>query len=208
MRWSGYRRGERRILNAEGNSIVARWAWGRTLLADTARMTESGLSLRHGELDKLLNNAKGDGLRLNAQEIQRRLRAARAYETEAEIRIAGYAFGTWRELAQAGFPPVEVDEPEPVRERTVDTQGSFWPLDHYDDTSSLADLDKHATSMEQSTSDRQRKDQFRREYLERLTAAVFGDLSKTWGAAVAAAGGEPEQLNVFLAEHQDVDEDS
>jgi hypothetical protein len=41
------------------------------------------------------------------REIQRRLQAARTYQTEAEIRQALTDFETWDELLNAGFPPVE-----------------------------------------------------------------------------------------------------
>ncbi len=48
-------------------------------------------------------------------------KAARAYLTEAQIRHAVADFGTWRDLAAANFPPVEVpDDGEPYDPRDTD----------------------------------------------------------------------------------------
>lgn len=97
-----YLRIERRIASSEHGGIVERWRYGRELLtAKTGRK-----QLPHGLTADLIKAATKAGLKLSEQEIQRRIRCAEAYPTEAEVRHTMTDFGTWFDLIQAGFPPV------------------------------------------------------------------------------------------------------
>lgn len=199
MKTTQYVRQEKAITTADTSGIRERWLWGLRLLRDTEAMA-SASSLRHGVAAQLISAAGKDSQgrnRLGEQEIQRRLRCARAYSTEYQIRAALTDFGTWDELARAGFPEYEVPEGESVadhrtdseRERDrqrafediLDDQGALFPLSDYEpSTATLKELIEYADEMEGWTSRRVNHDRKRREYLEALTLAVDDDLSVTW----------------------------
>jgi hypothetical protein len=102
---------QRAIARDDKRSIEHRWAYGRAVLNDPRRMTASGKSLRHGAVEALIAEAKAIGTKLTEREIQYRLQCARAYKTINEIRTVAFGFESWSELREAGFPPIEVDEP-------------------------------------------------------------------------------------------------
>lgn len=191
MRYTTYLRRERKIAAADGATILQRWAYGRDLLADPRMMAASGKSLRHGALEQLLAaaRAKGHG-ELSEQEIQRRLRCARAYESEAQIRQAMMLFGGWFALISAGFPPVDIPgddvlcEAEPAQE-PLDfgrwEQVEMFP--GFEPSATLADLDRYCTSMERMTSNYLARDQKRRAHLGELAAAAGGDMTVSYDQA-------------------------
>src|SRR5215472_14644692 len=109
MRLASYMRQERSIIASDGDTITQRWKWGRRLLLDDTAVTSNG-NLKHGIIQRLLDKAKAEGYKLSEREIQRRLKCARTYQTEAEIRQALADFKTWWDLSTANFPPVETDE--------------------------------------------------------------------------------------------------
>jgi hypothetical protein len=120
MRFTRYLRQEKYIVASDTGGIVERWKWGRRFLEDRSATTPRG-NLKHGVLDRLIANATAAGYKLTEQEIQRRLRCARTYQTEAEIRECAHGFQNWDQLARAGFPAVEVADPgEPYDPRDTD----------------------------------------------------------------------------------------
>lgn len=202
MKTTQYLRQEKAITAADSGGIRERWLWGLRLLNDPEAMS-SERSLRHGAADQLVAaagvDAKGRN-RLNAQEIQRRLRCARAYKTEAEIREALTDFGTWDELARAGFPAYEAPEGEPLADYRTEAerkrdharaladqlgeQGALFPLSDFEPiTTTLKDLAAYAAEMAELTARFAERDRQRQEYLDGLIEAAGGDLSVTWQVA-------------------------
>jgi hypothetical protein len=210
MRFTRYLRLERHIAASDTGGILERWRFGARLLADGKMTTPAG-NLRHGVLARLIAEAKADGHAITEQEIQRRLRCARTYRSEAEIHESAHGFRNWDELARAGFPPVQVtleDDTDPfdprdpdekrrdaARElaRLAEEEGAgqialfeYFPADQFDSFATLADLRKYAEESAEWTERHVRKDQERFNYLARLLGAVKGDESKTWAEAQAA----------------------
>ncbi len=209
MRYAQYLKAERHITTADSTSIIERWRFGRRLLCDETAMTASGKSLRHGVLDRLITNATARGYTLSEREVQRRLTCARKYPTEAQIRHSMADFKTWTDLQKAGFPEYERPEGEQdydprwtdERVRDATNQGArllpdlddaeqlaLFPDDRFGDFSTLAELEKYASEQNEITARFLVRGQERRSYLDRLKAAVGGDLSKTWGEAREALG--------------------
>lgn len=208
MKTTQYVRQEKAIAAADTSGIHERWMWGLRLLRDRDAMA-SASSLRHGVAAQLIAAAGKDSRgrsRLNEQEIQRRLRCARAYSTEYEIRLAVTDFGSWKDLIQAGFPAYETPDGEPLADHRTDAererdraraledilgdQGSLFPLSDFEpSTATLKDLVDYADEMEGWTARRVAHDRKRREYLDRLILAVDDDLSVTWLEAQRRANG-------------------
>jgi len=212
MKTTQYVRQERAIATADTSGIRERWMWGLRLLRDPEAMA-SASSLRHGVTAQLIAAAGKDSRgrdRLGEQEIQRRLRCARAYSTEYEIRAALTDFVTWDELARAGFPAYEVPDGEPVAdhrteaERRTDLaralaaagemnsdQLALFPLDRFEPAvATLKELQDHAASMAELTARFAAKDRERLAYVSELIEAADGDLSTTWAVAHHRAFGE------------------
>jgi hypothetical protein len=211
MRYAQYLKAEKHISATDSGAIIERWRYGRRLLCDDAAMTASRKSLKHGVLDRLIAHAEAERIALSDQEIQRRLRAARAYPTEDQIRRAATDFDTWRDLVNAGFPEYDRADPEPdydprwtdERERdavrigeTLAADGDreqlvlfdLFPEDRFDEMSTLDELAKWAEEMASMTERYARRDAKRLAYLGRLIDAVHGDMSATWAQARAALG--------------------
>ena len=210
MRYTRYLRLEKHITASDAGGIIERWRFGSRLLADD-RMTTPAGNLRHGVLARLIAEAKADGYILTEQEIQRRLRCARAYRSEAEILESAHGFRNWDELARAGFPPVQVPleaDTDPYDPRDPDEKRrdaarelariaeeenggqlalfDHFPADRFDPLATLAELTKWACEMADWTERQAEADRKRLAYLKELTDAVNGDLGKTWEQAQAA----------------------
>jgi hypothetical protein len=121
MKTTQYVRQERAIAVADSGGIRERWLWGLRLLRDPEAIAPGG-GLKHGVTDQLVAAATGSGMKLSAREIRRRLQCARAYPTEAQIGRAVADFGSWRDLADANFPPIEVDPSEPHADHRTDAE--------------------------------------------------------------------------------------
>lgn len=210
MRYARYLRYEKNIAASDTGGILERWSYGRRLLEDDTATTPAG-NLKHGVLAKLIGNAGASGYKIHEREIQRRLQCGRTYQTEAQIRHAVSDFETWHDLAAAGFPAVEVSEDaEPFDPRDADEkardaarilarnaeQGNgsqlslfeYFPDDRFDETATLADLAKYASEMAELTERFAQRDRERFAYLNRLIAAVNGDMAATWAEADEALG--------------------
>lgn len=210
MKYTRYLQLERHIAASDTGGILERWRFGARLLADDKMTTPAG-NLRHGALGKLLADAKADGYVLSEQEVQRRLRCARTYLSEAEIRESAHGFRSWDELARASFPPVQVtlgadtdpfDPRDPderrqdaarelVRRAEEEASGQlalfeFFPADQFDGRATLAELRKYAVESSERTVRHARKDRERFEYLTQLLSAVDGNENATWEQAQAA----------------------
>jgi hypothetical protein len=138
MRYARYLRLEKYIVASDTGGIVERWKYGRRLREDRTATTPRG-GLKNGVLERLLGNAAARGYKLSEREIQYRLKCARAYLTEAEIRTAGAEFGDWTALRKAGFPTVEVPEqgklyepydPRDTDEKVRDAKGIVERAEH------------------------------------------------------------------------------
>jgi uncharacterized protein with von Willebrand factor type A (vWA) domain len=197
---------------AETSGIRERWMFGLRLLRDHEVMAESGKSLKHGVAEELIAAAGADAKgkkRLNEQEIQRCIRCARAYPTEAQIRMAATDFGSWSEIVQAGFPAYDAPEGEPPADHRNDAerardraralaalgemdsdQLTLFPLDQYEPTqATLKELADYADEMSAMTERFRKRDTQRQEYVERLIEAACGDMSATWQDAHRRAFG-------------------
>jgi len=209
VRTRQYRRIEKAIAAHDRGGIWERWCYGRLLLVDDEKTTPAG-NLRHGVLDKLIAASARDGLKLNESEIQRRLRAGRAYPTEEQIRelltqLGGpnpspvTDFETWTGLWRAGFPPVPApEEARPYDPRETNelvsqqassgarllehaVQGSLFPRD--DDT--LAEAGRWMVAQDELTARFVAAGDRRHEEYSALVKAANGDLTKTVGEAKA-----------------------
>jgi hypothetical protein len=114
---SPYLRMEMRIAADERGGIVHRWRYGRKLLEAKAGRQQ----LPHGMAADLVAAAAKAGLKLTEREIQYRIKCATVYESEAEVRTACSDFGSWSALREAGFPPVESDEPDDLEAAGIST---------------------------------------------------------------------------------------
>jgi hypothetical protein len=97
---------ERHIAAGERGGIMDRWEYGREVLKAKAGRRQ----LPHGMIADLVKMAASVGTEISEQEIQRRIRCATVYDSEAKVRQALTEFGSWSALVNAGFPAVEVDE--------------------------------------------------------------------------------------------------
>jgi hypothetical protein len=97
---------ERQISSDERGGILHRWRYGRQLLEAKAGRQR----LPKGLIGDLIKSADKAGLKVSEREIQYRIRCAEAYPTEAHSRTAVRLFGSWTDLREAGFPPIEVDD--------------------------------------------------------------------------------------------------
>lgn len=215
MRYARYLRLEKYISASDRGGIIERWRYGRRLIEDDTATTPAG-NLKHGVLDRLTTHATARGYKLSEREIQRRLQCARTYETEDQIRHAVADFETWRDLADANFPPVEAPpdagpyDPRDADERARDTARNlarraeqddeedqltlfeYFPDDRFTDISTLAELAKYAEEMADLTERFAQRDRERADYLQRLINAVGGDMSATWEQAQAALNTEEQ----------------
>lgn len=207
MRYARYLRLEKNISASDRGGVLERWSYGRRLIEDDTATTPAG-NLKHGVLGRLINHAAARGYKIGEQEIQRRMRAARTYETEAQIREVLTDFATWDELARAGFPPVEAPagaepyDPRDADERARDAARAltrrtgqdseqialfdYFPDDRFTETSTLEELAKYAEEMACLTERYARHDRERADYLQRLIRAAGGDMSVTWEDAQQA----------------------
>lgn len=213
MKTTQYVRQLKAIEAAETSGIRERWMFGLRLLRDPEVMTESGKSLKHGVAEQLIAAAGVDAKgkkRLNEQEIQRCIRCARAYPTEAQIRMAATDFGSWSEIVQAGFPSYDAPDGEPAADHRTEAerardrarslaalaemdsdQLTLFPLDRYEpNESTLKELADYSDEMSAMTARFLKRDEQRREYVERLIEAAGGDMSATWQDAHRRAFGE------------------
>lgn len=99
---------EMRIAADERGGILHRWRYGRKLLEAKAGRQQ----LPHGMTADLVAAAAKAGLKLSEREIQYRVKCATVYGSEPEVRTACADFGSWSALREAGFPAVEVTEPD------------------------------------------------------------------------------------------------
>lgn len=200
MAGPSYRRLQRAIARDDKHSVFSRWEYGRALLADPRRMSPTGKSLRHGVIESLIADATKTGSKLTEQEIQRRLRCARAYSTEAQIRHAMTDFETWFDLVQAGFPArqgtEETADPESELDRIEAGDRAQLELDLFPDMlprtnlpliyARMRDVEAYAAEMRRMTANYHRKDVERAEHLAALRAVVGDDPDVLYVVALAA----------------------
>lgn len=105
---SSYLKLEKQIAADERGGVMHRWRYGRELLGVKAGRRQ----LPHGLTTELIVDATRAGLKLSEREIQYRIKCASIYGSEAEVRTACAEFGSWSALREAGFPAVEIDEPD------------------------------------------------------------------------------------------------
>lgn len=203
MTASPYRRLERDIAAADAGTLRGRWEYGRRLLCDPSATTPSG-ELRPGKLAELVEAAHRAGVHLTEDEILARLKAARAYPCESQVRAARAACSTWEALAEAGFPQYEAEpgdqpyDPRTAAERVQQAERqmllgepdqltlfALFPEDRFSEFSTLEDLAKYAAESAEITERFARRDRERAEYLARLSSAADGDMSATWAEAQA-----------------------
>jgi len=197
MSGSTYKKLSRAIARDDKNSIETRWAFGRKILDDPAKMSASKKSLRNGATEALIADASSVGAKLSAREIQYRLQCARAYATLAQLRRSSAEFADWSALVEAGFPLVGVDEtpsPDDVLDDIEDSAPEkFEQLGLFPDMvknvplerTSLRSLVAYAEEMRRMTESYARRDHERQIHLNELCAAALGDLDVLYPDAVA-----------------------
>lgn len=211
MRTAQYGRQEAVIAAADNSGLRQRWIYGLRLAADQEKIAPAG-GLRNGVAEALIAAAAKRGIKLSGTEIRYRLQCARAYPTEAQFITAVTNYRSWTALREAGFPPFEAPEGEPLadyrtaeemrRDRArhlaelTDRQGALFPLSTFEPaTTTLKELQAYATEQAEMTARFAARDAERATYLAELVAAVDGDLDATWQAAEEALRerGEDEQ---------------
>jgi hypothetical protein len=198
-----YRTLEKNIAASDTGGIRERWHYGCLLLADSRRTTPAG-NLKHGVLAELIGIAAKCGIAISEREIQWRLKCARTYRTEAEIRNAITDFKTWFALTQAGFPSIHMLDPDEPHDPRTDAEKrddekknrsnpkSAHPTlfdwnpphqfrgDEHGPRSSIKELYQACEESERYTAGMAAYDARRRGYVDELAAAVGGDTEKTW----------------------------
>lgn len=211
--FAAYGRLEKAIAAADSASVRQRWEYARRLLVDRVMTTKDG-NLRNGVIDKLISAAARQGIGISRREIQYRLQAGRAYPSEAEIAQLVAQYETWKEVIQAGFPVVGMPlgaDTEPYDPRTPAEQEAdagrvaglagekdggqlalfdLFPTDMFDELSTISDLRKYTVQMAEWTERQARRDRERLAEVDRLSAAVGGDESRTLAEAQAALGAQ------------------
>lgn len=109
---------DRKIAADERGGVMHRWNYGRELLKVKADRQQ----LPHGMVADLIKAADRVGLKLSEREIQRRIKLATVYDSEAKVRHAVTDFGSWRALVNANFPPVESDDPDDLEADGISTE--------------------------------------------------------------------------------------
>lgn len=108
---------EAKIDADEHGGIMHRWQYGREALKAKAGRQQ----LPHGLIDSLIAEAERAGKKISRTEIQRRVRCAEVYDQDSKVRRAATHFGSWNALAEAGFPPMESDEPDDLEAAGIST---------------------------------------------------------------------------------------
>lgn len=208
MKTTQYVRQEQAIAAADLGGIRERWMWGLRLLRDPDAFAPGGTQMKAGRAEELVQAIKAAGRKISQREIQYRLRAARTYQTDSQIAQISARFENWSGLIAADFPAVDALPDElPADHRTdaerkrdraraladvLGEQGTLFPLDDFEPAETpLKDLESYALEMAELTARFRKRDEQRREYLDRLIEAVDGDLSATWQDAHERAFGEP-----------------
>lgn len=197
MKTTQYLRQEKAIAAADSGGIRERWLWGLRLLRDRDAFASGSSQLKPGRADELIKAVTATGRKLSEREIQYRLRAARAYSTEAEIAQALAEFPSWTALINSGFPKYEAPEGEPLADHRTEAerkrdharaladqlgeQGALFPLSDFEPvTTTLKELAAYADEMAELTARFAERDSQRQAYLAGLVEAAGGDLSMTW----------------------------
>jgi len=205
-RYGRYLRLEKNIAASDTGGILKRWRYGRALVTDRKRTTEAG-NFRSGVIDELIAIGRAADVTLSRREIQRRVQCAKAYPTETLLRHAVAQYETWRDLADANFPPVELPEgvdpgepydphaagrkpPKPPTQDALTTaDGKRVPAfdppvrfggDEHGPRSTIEDLYAACKESEGYTERMAANDAKRRGYVDDLADAAGGDLTKTW----------------------------
>jgi hypothetical protein len=206
-----YVRAAKAIAAADVGSIRQRWEYGRLVLLDDTKTTPAG-NLRNGAMAELIADERKAGRKASEREMQYRREAARAYPTEAQITQVLAQYENWWQLIQAGFPafdaPPDAEPYDPRRAvdrardaaRDLANHGhggdgqlalfEYFPEERFDETATLAELAKYASEMAELTERFAQRDRERFAYLNRLIAAVNGDMNATAGQAQAALDGQ------------------
>lgn len=85
-----------------------RYRYGQELLKAKAGRRQ----LPDGLVTELIVDALRAGFKISEREIQYRVKFATVYANDQQVRKAIADFGSWSGLIQAGFPVVEIDEPD------------------------------------------------------------------------------------------------
>ncbi len=182
-----YRKLQAAIARGDAGGIETRWAYGRALIADPRKMSETGKSLRNGAIEALLADAKAVGSVLSRREIQWRMQCARAYPTIAQLRTAACAFEDWTAFRESGFPPVEgapTPDPETVLDDLEKTERqAHEQLDMFPDIvrgiplaqATMRVVKAYAADMRRMTAGYARKDDERDEHIAAIEAVVGDD---------------------------------
>jgi hypothetical protein len=218
MKLSQYTMREVQITTTDAAGMRQRWMWGLRVLADPQMFNPGSSQLKPGTRESLTAAAAKRGIALSDSEINRRLSCARTYKTEEEFRRAVAEFSTWRDLANANFPPRTLEPPvgqeftpEPPADWRTDAEkihdrnrayldatngmDAMFPLRDFEPVeTTLADLelfmkDTDATH-ESIVAGHERTKAKRRAYLDSMEEAVGHDLTVTWQQAHDRLGGE------------------
>jgi hypothetical protein len=119
---SPFRALDRAIAADERGGVVHRWRYGRELLGRRSGRQR----LPKGMLADLVTEAAKDGVTISEQELQRRMKLAETYPTEAHSRQALTLMGSWSAIVNAGFPPVPFTDPDSLTAEDIPELPDAW----------------------------------------------------------------------------------
>jgi len=103
-----YQEIEGRICKGRLDALLARWEFGRQLLAERVdgKRDKEGKRLPNGRREELSN-----ALGISSSEIDHRMRFADRFPTEEEVRTAFQEYGSWYAICQKGIYGVPAQPP-------------------------------------------------------------------------------------------------
>lgn len=108
---------ERRLAVTATSDLVIRWKCGLELVKAKAGRKK----LPDGYIDDRIAELAADGITVSRRELQYRIKLAETYTSKAQLRKIICAMGSWSEIIAAGFPAVEIDEPDEVEDEGLST---------------------------------------------------------------------------------------
>ena len=200
MKLAQYLKDEKIIGLADETGIIERWRWGRRLVCDDEKWTETGQRrLRDGVRSRLRKQAEDAGMALSESEINYRIQCANAYPKKSMVLSAAGHHGSWRALCDAAFPAFSSDNSEPdydprserTRQRPKPDNPlpeqhrprELFPPEKFGPASTIGELSAYAQEMRELTERFAARDEARDRYLSTLRAKAGVTDDTAWADA-------------------------
>lgn len=200
MKLAQYLKDEKIVSLADETGIIERWRWGRRLVCDDEKWTETGQRrLRDGVAARLRAQAEAAGLVLSETEIKYRIQCANAYPKKSMVVSAAGHHRTWTALIQATFPAQSGDNSEPdydprderTRQRPKPVNPlperndprELFPPEKFGPQSTIGELTAYADEMRELTERFAARDDARTAYLSKLLAKAGVTPDTAWADA-------------------------